>query len=774
MKMPFILILIMLTLLSALHLDARARSSPVIDAARLPAIRATMQAAIAAHHIPGGVLWMERSGQQFTEAYGNRQLDPTAEPMKKNTIFDAASLTKVMATAPAIMLLVQDGKVAVDAPVSRYLPEYTGGGKEAITVKQLLLHISGTRPGIPRDPAGWSGYNAGIARAAAEPLINAPGAKFVYSDINYILLGEIVHRVSGQMLNDFVTARVFKLLGMKETGFLPSARLRNRIAPTTREAAGLVHGVVHDPTSRLMGGVAGHAGLFTTASDAARYCRMFLAGGRTESGRVLFKPATLKLMTAPVSLPGDVRRTMGWDVATGYSDARGDCFGPASFGHTGWTGTALWIDPAADAFVVLFTNRNHPAEGHSVKELRYQISTQAAEAMMLKKQKTPPLKQPGAERVGARNGIDALMAERYAPLKGARVGLVTNHTGRAATGESTIDLLAAAPGMELRCLFSPEHGLRGVEDKDGIRDGRDSKSGLPVYSLYGSTRRPLPDQLKGLNTLIFDIQDIGCRFYTYISTLMECLEALNGTGIRCVVLDRINPVGGSIIDGPLLDGATSFTACHPIPVRHGMTVGELAQMFITERQLDVSLTVVRVEGWSRNMDLEQSGLPWVNPSPNMRSLDAAAIYPGIGLLEFCNVSVGRGTDTPFLLFGAPWVDGPALAAALDKESFPGLKLEAAQFRPRASVFAGKECHGVRFHVTDRGQLPAVKLGVALASALQRQHPDTFKLDLMQKLLCSPAVLESIRAGKSVRETAALYAADIEAFRKRREPFLLYR
>jgi len=744
-----------------------------IDPAKLPPIREAINAAVKAKQIPGAVLWMESRGTAVCEAFGNRMVDPKVEAMTKEVIFDAASLTKVMATAPSILLLVQDGKLKLDTLVCTLVPEFTGGGKEKVTVQQLLTHTSGTQAGLPRDYP-FNGYRGGVEAVAAQLLQSEPGARFRYSDINFILLGEIVRKVSGSSLDEFAAARLYRPLGMTDTGFQPSSRKRSRIAPTEREAGGLVHGVVHDPTCRKMGGVAGHAGLFTTAQDAALFCRMLLNGGKAASGKQILTASTLRLFTQPIDLPGGVRRTLGFDVTSYYSDIKGEGFGPLSFGHTGWTGTAFWVDPQTKAFVVLFANRNHPSESGAVRELRYRVSSLAAAAMGVRKRtamrdatRRPVL----ACRV--RNGVDVVEAGGLQALSGLRIGLVTNHTGRSRSGKSTIDILAAAPGVKLVSLFSPEHGIRGSEDRDGIADSTDRATGLPIYSLYGKTRRPLPAQLKEVDALVFDIQDIGCRFYTYISTMLECMTAAAEYGKKFIVLDRINPVNGVTVEGPLSQGKESFVACHSIPLRHGMTTGELARLFAAERKLKLSLTVVPVEGWDRARDFKSTGLPWVNPSPNMRSLEAATVYPGVALLEFCNVSVGRGTETPFLLVGAPWIDGTGLAAALETEKLPGLTVAAAAFTPESGVFKGEACKGVRFTVKDRAKVEAVRTGIALATALQRLHGDKFNAAPMEKLLVHPPALDSIRSGRSVAETMALWSGDEAAFRQRRAAVLLY-
>ncbi len=372
------------------------------------------------------------------------------------------------------------------------------------------------------------------------------------------------------------------------------------------------------------------------------------------------------------------------------------------------------------------------------------------------------------------NGIDVLARDSFAPLKGLRVGLVTNHTGLDREGNSTIDLLAAAPDVNLVALFSPEHGIRGTAD-ESVDDSRDEKSGLPIYSLYRTEdRRPTAEQLAGLDALAFDIQDIGCRFYTYISTMGLCMEAAAAHGLKFFVFDRVNPIGGVRVDGPIREGGFDFTAYHPLPIQHGMTVGELAQLFNHEKQLGLDLTVIPVAHWKRNRYFDQTGLRWVNPSPNMRSLEEAILYPGIGLLEFTNLSVGRGTDTPFELVGAPFIDGPLLADRLNALDLPGVKIKPVSFTPESSVHEGLPCGGVRFKITNRKTFRALDLGLSVGRELCRLYPEQYNFsERGNRLLDHTPTYEAVLRGSSLAEMRATWQPDAEKFLERRQPFLLY-
>jgi uncharacterized protein YbbC (DUF1343 family)/CubicO group peptidase (beta-lactamase class C family) len=724
-------------------------------------IDASINQAIQEKQLPGGVFLLERNGAMYEKAYGNRALVPRVEKITPDTIFDAASITKVAATTPAIWLLIQRGKIALDDPAQKYIPEFP---QSDITIRHLLTHTSGLRPDLDlKEP--WSGYDTAMRLIMQEQPINRPGYVFRYSDINFALLGEIVQRVSGDPLDVFCAREIFQPLGMKDTGFrvaqtilsVPRRRdrlrhIEQRIAPTEFVDGVMLRGIVHDPTARRMGGVAGHAGLFTTVGDLSKYARMLIRGGSP-----IFQPNIVKLMTS-VQTPPDVavRRAGGFDFDSGFSRPRGDLFPIGSYGHTGFTGGFFWIDPYSKTFYIFLSNRVHPDGKGNVSALQRTLGTLAARAVGYT---TPTTTRVGWVTSGgeASNGIDVLVSRRFEPLRGTRIGLITNQSGIDRAGNPTIDLLRSAPGVTLVALFSPEHGIRGVLDAN-VADTIDPISGLPIYSLYGETRKPKPEQLADLDALVFDVQDIGSRFYTYISTMGMAMEAAAEAKKKFIVLDRVNPIGGAAFEGPLLRGETNFVGWHPIVIRHGMTVGELANMFRDERHIDVDLTVIPLRGWSRQQWQDEAGLPWINTSPAMRSLSAAALYPGVGLLESA-ISVGRGTATPFELIGAPYIDGERLAREL---TLPGIAFTPVRFTPDASVFAGQECGGVRMTITDRKALRPVFTGVTIATVLHRLYPNDFDVDKIQRLLRDPRPLEAIS-----------WAEDEAAFAARRAKYLLY-
>ncbi|HIE95171.1 MAG TPA: DUF1343 domain-containing protein [Acidobacteria bacterium] len=369
-------------------------------------------------------------------------------------------------------------------------------------------------------------------------------------------------------------------------------------------------------------------------------------------------------------------------------------------------------------------------------------------------------------------GIDVLREEGFTRLSGSRVGLVTNQTGRARDGATTVDLLHDEPSVELVSLFSPEHGIQGRLDGPVSAD-RDPRTGLPIHSLYGDTRRPSASTLQGLDTIVIDLQDVGARFYTYATTMAYVLEAASEAGVRVMVLDRPNPIGGAV-EGPALDESLlGFTGYFPSPVRHGLTLGELARLFNTERSIGADLEVVSVRGWRRGRWFDETGLPWVDPSPNLRNLHQALLYPGIGAIEGSNLSVGRGTDTPFEQIGAPWIDGVRLARELNELVLPGVRVYPVRFRPSSSRFAGEPCEGVFFVVTDRDQFRPVRFGLEVAAALLRLFGDRFELEAVVRLFGSASVVSRLRAGDATWEIAADWASDEAAWRRLVAPYLLY-
>jgi uncharacterized protein YbbC (DUF1343 family)/CubicO group peptidase (beta-lactamase class C family) len=740
------------------------------------------------------VLIGRTAGVVFEKAYGYRSIEPEKEDMTTDTVFDMASLTKPVATATSVMLLVERGKLKLDDKVAEYIPEFSNNGKEDITIEQLLVHSSGL---IPDNP--MADFEKGWESAAAKvydlkPLF-APGTEFKYSDNNFILLGKIIEDVAGKPLDEFAKEEIFAKLGMNETGYLPSDELKARSASTEKTEDKWLKGEVHDPRAAKMGGVAGHAGVFSTARDMAIYATMMLQDGRYGDAQVLAADTVRDMTTSRAA--GNNKRALGWDKRSAYSRNRGRSMSERAFGHGGFTGTAMWIDPGLDLYVIFLSNRLHPDGKGEVNSLAGRIGALAvaavennapderfsvggnAESNVQRARKIVDGKTLGlaseANNRAVQLGIDVLAQDDFKLLEGKRVGLITNQTGVDSQGRTTIDLLHEAENVKLVALFSPEHGIRGQLDQSNIADTKDEKTGLPIYSLYdGKRREPTKEQLANLDTLVFDVQDVGARFYTNTSTMGLSLKVAADEGKEFIILDRPDPIGGDILEGPMLDeGQESFVGHHRLPIRYGLTIGELGKMFAEERNIDADLKVVPMKGWRRDMYLFDTGLTWVNTSPNMRSLRAAVLYPGIGMLEFTNISVGRGTDTPFEWIGAPWIRERELADAVNKSALPGVRVLPVRFKPNASKFANEECGGLSFIITDWNAFRSFDLGLTIAVALRKLHRDEWEPDRWMRLLGNQEVYDRAMKGDDVAEILADVDKDLAEFRERKNKFELY-
>ncbi|MEO6588978.1 MAG: exo-beta-N-acetylmuramidase NamZ domain-containing protein, partial [Pyrinomonadaceae bacterium] len=808
---------------------------------KLSQIDALVNKDIADKKLPGAVVVIGHKGKiVYRKAFGNRALVPNVEKMTIDTIFDVASLTKVVATTTSIMMLVERGQIRLNDTIGKFIPEIEDENVKKITIQQLMTHITGFAPDFDLREK-WTGGDGMLNALYKEKLRQPSGTKFVYSDINFIVLAEIVRRTSSLRVDEFADANVFSNLSLKKTGFFPFdpktlrqnpvsfGFLGNGVAPTENikgqnsylgstwtgdDQTGnkILRALVHDPTAYRMGGVAGHAGLFSTGDDLARFCQMLLNGGILDGKRVLSQ-ATIARMTAPIVVSEDgATRGLGWDINTAFSSNRGELFPLGSFGHTGFTGTSIWIDRVSQTFVVFMSNRVHPDGKGDVTALRAKVATIAASSIedmpvetvrlaenVYWSQVAPQIEKFKEQKANAMraaieslsinpnrrtampvnttvlNGIDVLEKNNFKELNGLKIGLVTNQTGKDLSGAATIDVLKNAPNVKLTALFSPEHGIRGELDQSKISDSKDEKTGLPVYSLYGETRRPKPEQLKDLDAIVYDIQDVGVRFYTYEATLLNILEEAAKAGKPVFVLDRPNPINGETIEGAIADAdKLSFVVSHTVPVRHGLTIGELAQMMNAEKKIGADLRVVKMENWSRSMWFDQTNQTWTNPSPNMRSLTEATLYPGIGLLETTNLSVGRGTDTPFEVVGAPYIDGQKLAAYLNAKNLSGVRFVPIKFTPDASVFKGENLGGINIIITNRESYKSVETGLEIAAALRNLYPNDWKPENYNRLLANGATYDKIKSGETPETIEKSWQNDLLTFTKRRASFLLYK
>src|SRR5438093_3147453 len=768
---------------------ATARPAP----GRLSVIDPIIQDAIRTGQIPGALVLVSHNGQVvYRKAYGYRALEPRREVMTIDTIFDLASLTKVVATTTAVMQLVERGQVRLNDPVAKYIPEFAQNGKDDITVRMLLTHYSGLREDLDLAHP-WQGRDTAFSMAFAEKPANPPGSRFLYSDINFITLGELVERVTKTQLDKYCETHIFVPLKMTHTRFLPPVPWRPKIAPTQYDENNtMLRGVVHDPTARRMGGVAGHAGLFSTADDLAKFARALLTGSSVLPSLLVEKMSTPQQPPTSSSLRG-----LGWDIDSPFSTNRGELLPVGSFGHTGFTGTSLWIDPTTRTYIILLTNYVHPQGKGSAVALRTKVATAVTAALQLTSAEKEQLRwksitgyneaQTAARRVSTRNGsvqtgIDVLEAHNFDALRAAsgkkKIGLLTNQTGLDSQGRRTIDVLAHADGISLDAIFSPEHGVTGTLDTTDVGNMKDAATGIPVYSVYGATdaaRRPSPDVLKQFDAIVMDIQDAGVRFYTYETTLGYFLEGAAKAGVEVFVLDRPDPVTGSFVQGPMTDpGRESFVSYGAVPVRHGMTMGELAKMYNSERNINAKLTIIPIEGWMRGDWFDSTALGWVNPSPNLRSLTEATLYPGVALVEGTNVSVGRGTETPFELLGAPWIHGRELAQYLNAREISGVRFVPVSFTPNASNYAGQKCEGVNIVVVERNAFDAPELGIELASALHKLYPEQFHMERMIELLLNQRVYDALTQGVDPRRIAEDWREPLERFQEIRQKYLIYK
>ena len=760
--------------------ETQERSQPEGSAA-LAGIEPVVEQAIRQQECPGAVIVVGHNGRiVYQQAFGHVLYEPHSPRMTMNTFFDMASLTKVTATTPAIMQLFEQGKIRLDDAVANYWPEFGQNGKQDVTVRELLTHYSGLPPDLPLEKP-WMGHDFAMKLIVNAHLIDPPGTRFVYSDVNFETLGELVRRISGQSLSVYVEQHIFKPLGMNHTVFVPPARLRDQQAPTQppdQKNEDIAWYVVNDPTSYRMEGVAGHAGLFSTASDLAIYAQMILNGG-TENGTRILSPLTVAKMTTPQSPPySDAVRGLGWDIDTAFASNRGELFPVGSFGHTGWTGTSIWIDPFSQTYVIILTNAVHPGAHGNVISLRSRIATLVAAAygsipsadeLMRRASLTgyyellygfrPPVPRNGH----VETGIDVLESQYFAPLQGMNVGLITNQSGLDLNGERTIDVLAHAPGVKLVAIFTPEHGLYGTAEGN-VSSGRDPQTGLPVYSLYGSTRRPTSAMMQGINALVYDIQDVGVRYYTFVTTMGYALETAARSHLPIFILDHPDPINGAVVQGPLLDpGLISFVGYFPMPVRNGMTMGELAELFNHENRINADLHVIKMTGWERSEWFDETGLEWVDPSPNLRNLAEEVLYPALGMIEEANISVGRGTDTPFEVLGAPWIDPKQLSDYLNSRGMQGVRFIPLDFTPVSAQFAHQLCHGVSVVLLGRQALDSPELGVELASALHTLYPKQFEIDKTVALVGSHKVVDAIKAGKDPRGIELQWEKELDSF-----------
>ncbi|HNV20205.1 MAG TPA: DUF1343 domain-containing protein [Candidatus Hydrogenedentes bacterium] len=715
-------------------------------------IRQALAAAVGESGSPGAVAYVGNlDAPIFFEALGHAQLEPVPAPAQTSTIYDLASLTKVVATTTALLLLRDQGAVEFERSVSDYVPIAAFRG---ITVRHLLTHTGGLVAGRPLYRT-HSSVDAMLEEYGREGIQNAPGISWRYSDAGFMLLGRIVERAAGKPLDRFCAERIFTPLNMADTFFNPPARLRSRCAPTERCAwrERIVQGEVHDENCCAVGGVSGHAGLFSTAEDLARFCRAFLGGA-------LVSEAVLDEVSALGQVPSYPWQGLGWLIDPWDTSTTGFLPSRRALGHTGWTGTSMWMDRDTGVFAILLANTCHPVRDvRDNKVLRNTFYSGVARALY-------------PRRTNTHAGLDRLLRENFYTIRAARrVALLTNHAAVDQMGRHILDVPGLGASHTLHVLYSPEHGIRGTHEAGA--EVASERGAVPVISLYGKRTRPTAAELSEIGYFLIDLQDIGSRYYTYMATMRECLSACAQAKKPVLILDRPNPLGGAVLEGPIAERTGSPVCCAPIPVRHGMTMGELAVFFLREEfsKQKLNLSVQLLDSWRRDALFDECAYPWVAPSPNIPTPLTALVYVGTCLFEGTNLNEGRGTETPFHVVGAPWLDAEAVIGRILPEEMPGCSLSACRYTPRAIPgkassprYRDEECRGIRIHVNKPRDVRAFALALALLRAIRKQHPRQFEWGAFFDVLAGGEKVRTwLERDMPAADILAQFASPLDAF-----------
>lgn len=714
-------------------------------------LRSALERAVSESGSPGAVALVgDLDRTYFHAAAGNRQSVPEPAPALPDTPYDLASLTKAIATTTAILLLRKDGALEFDQPVSDFVPIPAFG---KFTIRHLLTHTAGLVAGLPYYKDAHS-TDEMLQRYAQFELDWPPGTRRRYSDVGFMILGRLVELVSRDSLDAFCTRHIFKPLGMKMTAFKPPESWRGTCAAT--ENCGwrgrLLVGEVHDENAAAVGGVSGHAGLFAPAGDLALFCRAMLSGKLLPSG-------VLEEITKVGQVPVYPWQGIGWQLDPWDSGTEGFLPSRAAFGHTGWTGTCIWMDRDTTQFAILLSNTCHPARGNRNNgALRRTFFSALARELY-------------PRRTNTHTGLDRVMRQDFEVLQGRRIALLTNPSAVDQLGRPILDVLALDPRVTLKRLYSPEHGIRG--DAEAGQVVASQSGAIPVTSLYGAQTRPAAAELNEIDLFVIDLQDAGARYYTYAAAMFECLRACAETGTPVLVLDRPNPLGGEVLEGPVAIETDAPVCAAPVPIRHGMTFGELAQFFV-EHVLTgkkPALEVNALDAWRPECLFDECSLPWVPPSPNMPHALTALLYTGMCLFEGTNLNEGRGTDTPFEVIGAPWLDAKPVLRQIRAAHRAGTSLEAVTYTPtsipgKASDprYNGQTCQGIRIIVRDPHNVRAFTLAVALLSAIRARHPGEFQWGPSFDVLAGSKDLRlAIEAGVSAHRIVAACEPALQTF-----------
>jgi uncharacterized protein YbbC (DUF1343 family) len=714
-----------------------------------------LETAVRRAKAPGASAYVGRHDETLFSGFtGQRQLLPESKPVESDTLYDLASLTKVIATTTAVMRLRDEGALDLDQPVGEVVPV---PAFRAFTFRHLLTHTSGL---IGYDT--WykevSSINEILQRLSTLPLASPPGVRRVYSDFGFMLLGKAVELLAGDSLDAYCRKHIFAPMAMFDTTYRPPEDWRNRCAATEQSAwrGRVMVGEVHDEHAYAVGGVSGHAGLFSTVGDVAKFCRALLHGH-------LLPRKTLDEMATLGQVPSYPWQGLGWKIDPWRESTDGFLPSRAAIGHTGWTGTNLWIDRASGLYAILLSNTCHPSRTQRDNRLLRRVFFTGASS---------------AHRFGAINvhtGLDRVLWDSFESLRGKRVAVLTNLAAVDQLGRPLPEVFALDPSVSIKRYFSPEHGFHGQEEAG--RRVKKQSAPAPVISLYGDQKRPTPAQLADIDLLVVDLPDVGARYYTYPATMKACLEACAEARKPVLVLDRPNPLGGVVLEGPVTRQVGSDVCWGPVPIRHGMTLGELALFFkatvFANTKLDVRVSLL--DGWTRERWFDECSLPWMPPSPNLPTAETALLYVGMCLFEGVNLNEGRGTDTPFKLIGAPWLDAERAAAAIDPLEAIGCQIEVSDYTPRPipgksshPVYENELCQGISLRVTDPAQIRPFTLAVALLRAIRRNHPDQFAWKPFFDILAGgPWLREKIEAGTPALDLAQMLEPDLKTFDHRR-------
>lgn len=710
--------------------------------------------AVAKAKAPGAVAFVGRHEKTlFHGASGFRQIIPEKKAADKDTLYDLASLTKVVATSTMVMLLRDEGKLDLDKPVFETLPV---PGFQRFTPRHLITHTAGLPPFMPWYKEVHT-VDEVLTRTGALDLSWAPGTRRRYSDLGFMILGKMVEILEADSLQGACQRRIFKPLDMKRTGFKPPEAWRKNCAATEKCAwrGRVMCGEVHDETSYAVGGVAGHAGLFSTAEDLAKFCRALLGGK-------LLKPETLEEMTRQTPEPHGWQG-LAWKLDPWMDGSEGFLPARTAFGHTGFTGTSVCMDRATGYFVVLLSNTCHPSRDvRDTKTLR-QVFHGVVSAEYYR------------EGINTHTGLDRLVWDDFAPVADKKVALLTNQAAVDQFGRPAFEVLKNAAKTKLVRLYSPEHGYQGQAEAGASVRGE--TAAVPVTSLYGEQREPASAELCQADILVIDLPDIGARYYTYMATMKRCLHACAMAGVPALVLDRPNPLGGAVAEGPIAEVTGADTCCAAIPARHGMTLGEIALYFQQTEPWgkQLKLDVYLADDWWRECLHGQCALPWTPPSPNIPDADTALLYAGMCLFEGVNLNEGRGTETPFQIAGAPWLNAKAVLRALDRDACKGVEVTAATYTPRSIAgkashpeYQDQECHGLRVTLRDREQARPFALAVALLCAMHKAHPRELQWKPAFDTLAGGSRLrEAIESGAAPQDILQGAQAALDAFAQNR-------